>query len=363
MKSVYTKGLRLTLAAAVFTAAFGTGLPSPTGGAPWGGARPAMALNRRVPVRVRLSVARALKWISQQQRPSGGYYAADGPSTAVTSLSVMAFLARGYTPGGGPYGKVINKAIDWVLKKQQANGVISASGHTMYDHGISTVMLSEVYGMVSRKRRIRVSKALAKAVHVILAAQKINKAPNMQGGWRYQPNSGDSDMSCTGWQLMALRGAAADGAAVPASAIQDALKFIRGDASPSGGFAYQPGNLGSVDEALTGTGVLSLELLGKHNSKLAFAGGDYLLQHPLTNNGIRFYYYGVYYCSQAMYQLGGRYWRGFYPSLRDTLLANQNVNGSWTNGSDSSPGGADYCTAMAVLALCVPYRYLPIYQR
>ena len=26
-----------------------------------------------------------------------------------------------------------------------------------------------------------------------------------RGGWRYQPDSGDSDMSCSGWALMALR--------------------------------------------------------------------------------------------------------------------------------------------------------------
>ena len=41
-----------------------------------------------------------------------------GPSTAVTSLATMAFLARGHTPGQGLYGDNVNRAIDFVRKRK-----------------------------------------------------------------------------------------------------------------------------------------------------------------------------------------------------------------------------------------------------
>ena len=45
------------------------------------------------------------------------------------------------------------------------------------------------------------------------------------------------------------------------------------------------------------------------------------------------------------------------------MLANQKSNGSWLAAGDDSAYGPNYCTAMAVLALTVEYRFLPIYQR
>ena len=46
------------------------------------------------------------------------------------------------------------------------------------------------------------------------------------------------------------------------------------------------------------------------------------------------------------------------------LRRNQNSNGSWYgNDAEGRMYGANYCTAMSVLAMTVEYRYLPIYQR
>ena len=61
---------------------------------------------------------------------------------------------------------------------------------------------------------------------------------------------------------------------------------------------------------------------------------------------------------------GDRYFSAYYPALVAILLDHQDKDGSWLsgNGNDRS-GGRDDCTAMAVLALAVEYRYLPIYQR
>ncbi len=117
--------------------------------------------------------------------------------------------------------------------------------------------------------------------------------------------------------------------------------------------------------ACTGTSILALELCGKkyHRSETSLKAGSYLLKKPLSRSRAH-YYYGIYYCSQAMFQLGDNYWNTFRTRLHEQLLPNQNPNGSWTGRvSDDVQFGANYCTSMAVLALTVEYRFLPIYQR
>lgn len=314
-----------------------------------------------VPPNARAAITGGLLWLSRQQMQNGGFSCpqpSDRP--AVTSLAVMAFLARGYTPAHGPYHQTITRAINWILTQQQPNGYIAPPGGTMYDHGIATVMLAEVYGMVNHAQRHRVAHALSRAVALILAAQKKTQGV-FAGGWRYQPWSNDADVSCTGWQLMALRGAADSGAAVPKSAIRNGIKFLIRDACPNGGFAYQPG--GAPGRARTGTGIVAMELLGQRNSPQAIAGGDYLMVHPLQRNE-PFYFYAVYYCSQAANQLGGKYWQHIYPHIRNQVIRLQNSNGYWipTDGIEQQ-GGKVLATSMAILALCVPFHYLPLYQR
>ena len=43
-------------------------------------------------------------------------------NTGISSLCVMAFLAKGHTPGTGPYGDVINNGIDYILSTSQPMG-------------------------------------------------------------------------------------------------------------------------------------------------------------------------------------------------------------------------------------------------
>ena len=62
----------------------------------------------------------------------------------------------------------------------------------------------------------RVRQTLEKSVKLILDAQnRAGKEALNQGGWRYQPDSIDSDLSVTGWQLIALQAAKDAGVEVP----------------------------------------------------------------------------------------------------------------------------------------------------
>jgi hypothetical protein len=326
-----------------------------------------------VPPNVESAVDRGLAWLAKKQERSTGsflplYSRGDSPAVAVTSLAAMAFMARGHTPGQGPYGENLNKAVDCVLKLQKPSGLLAnstAGNNTMYEHGIATVMLCEACGMLDDKRQEQTRAAITKAVRLILAAQRVPKDPGNVGGWRYQPTRQDSDISVTGWQLMALRGAANVGADIPQRSLDAGIAYIKRRATSSGGFTYTSTDSGmsGPNAARTGTGVLALELLGQHGAKESIAGGEFLLKHPPGSGEGEHYFYMMYYCSQAAWQLGGKYWDLLSPAIRNSLIQNQRADGSWPTGQNEQQAGDAYSTSMAILALSVPYRYLPIYQR
>ncbi|WP_435020451.1 prenyltransferase/squalene oxidase repeat-containing protein [Tundrisphaera sp. TA3] len=318
------------------------------------------------PSRSDAAIAKALAYLQRSQKADGGWDAGFGRATSTTSLAVMAFLAAGHVPGRpGPYRDAIDRGIDYVLDHQKPNGMlVSNTSHgPMYCHGISTLMLAEVVGMIPDPEAAdRARAALAKAVALILKAQDApGKGERNAGGWRYQPTSSDSDLSVSGWQVMALRAAKTAGCAVPSGHIDRAVGYLKKCAAPGGGFGYQPG--GGANNPRTGTGILALEICGDHLSAEAMAGAEYLLKHP-PRWGSEYFFYEVYYCPQALFQVGDRYFDAYYPPLVAILLSHQDPDGSWLSGDGNDrSGGRVYCTATAVLALAVEYRYLPIYQR
>jgi len=311
------------------------------------------------------AIDRALDYLARSQQADGSFASPMGRNTGITALCLMAFLAKGHTPGTPPYGDVLDKGIDFVLDSQHHTGMLVASARShgpMYSHTIATLLLSEVTGMVAPERQRRLDPALGKALRLILAAQAVRKPSRHQGGWRYQHSSRDSDISCTGWALMSLRSARNNGAAVPKQAIDDAIRFVLQCRSRDGGFGYQPG--GGSGLARTGTALLCLELCGRHRDKAAVSAGDWILGCVPHTRRERFFYYGIYYCSQGMFQLGGDHWEKFGAHMYQELLKLQDDDGSWPQGQgNEARAGRGYSTAMAVLAMSVAHRQLPIYQR
>ncbi len=307
------------------------------------------------------SVDRGLVFLATQQEPDGAWpLGSQGKHTASTALAIMAYLSAGHVPGEGPYQANVEKGIRWILAKQQPSGFfVNYNWEDMYSHGICTMMLCEVAAMSDAKTAREIKPKLEKAVKMILQGQRT--ANNVhRGGWRYQLNSPDADMSISGWQILALRAARNLGCDVPAERIELAMQFVLQCRDPrTGGFCYVPG--ANVTNACTGTGVLALELCGKerHHSREALLGGSYLLKTPLRYDEQHFFY-SAYYTSQAMFQLGNNYWNVFRPHLHKLLLDSQQRNGSWLN---NDLHGTTFTTSLAVLALTVEYRLLPLYQR
>lgn len=330
------------------------------------------------------SVDRGLEYLATQQDPDGSFRTLQAGQPAITSLCVMAFLSRGHVPGQGPYGELLNRAIDFVLSTQQDNGLLYGlpvsegwerydGSHTaIYNHAIAGLMLAEVYGMTDEPLQDRLRVAVEGALKFTREQQVAPKRMAAdKGGWRYlrEYASNDSDLSVTSWQLMFLRSARNAEFEVPEEYINDAMTYIRScfdnlqsafiyaesERRPSGG--------------IVGGGILSLALGGEHQTEIAHLAGDWILanRHRSYNgpgqHGMDRYHYSTYYCSQAMFQLGGDYWAQFYPDMMDTLLDNQQNDGSWEPEAimDETYGNA-YTTALAILALTPPYQLLPLYQ-
>ncbi len=319
--------------------------------------------------KIKASVDRALEFLQKQQGADGSWRLNQAKSTGVSSLAIMAFLSAGHVPGEGPYGETVKNGIRWVLKSQKDNGLIffgkTSNAYQMYEHGISTLMLAEVTGMTKTDLSPQIKTALEKAVKLILQAQKTGGAH--KGGWRYRmADNYDSDLSVTGWQLLALRAAQNIGCDVPAEPITMAVDYVkRCQDKSSGGFRYQINSRLTIP--CTGTGVLCLELCDKHHNQQALRAGGYLLHNPPQLKSVQsHFYYNLYYGSQAMFQLGGNYWNVYRAHLHNVLFELQKSDGSWGR-SGYKPGytnhGFVYSTSMSVLALTVEYRYLPIYQR
>ncbi len=311
--------------------------------------------------RVDPAVESALRHLARIQRPDGSFPDRYGDSTGIPALAGMAFLSKGHLPTEGPYAEALNRCVDFVLMNQRDSGVFEkgdAGSGPMYAHNIATLFLSEVSGMVDPARQEQIEKVLPKALRVILRAQAVRKNESDQGGWRYHPGSTDSDTSCSGWALMALRSAKLNGAEVPDAAIAEAVAYLkRRQHERHGCFGYR----GVEDHArsLTGMGLLCLELCGHHGTPETVKAADYVLRTFRDLPGDQFEFYGNYYNAQGMFQIGGRYWSEYANWMYETYLDKQRADGSW----DSREAGAVYGTCMMTLAFTVPYRQLPIYQR
>jgi hypothetical protein len=252
----------------------------------------------------------------------------------------------------------------------------------IYNHGMSGLALAESYGMMGGGEddtRLAIEKAL-QATLVMQGWSKRREAD--KGGWRYlhlhdDEEDFDSDLSATGWQLMFLRSAKNAGFDVPKAAIDDAVGYVkRCFNSELGTFQYVASKYDRRSRGMAGAGVLAMAHAGYHDSPEAQATGDWILEHKFDRYNVNVlfsptawpddrYHYGLFNCSQAMYQLGDKYWDEFFPSTARTLLANQGTDGSWQpeNYNGDNMFGNAYTTALVVLSLSAPNQLLPIFQR
>lgn len=352
---------------------------------------PASVLSAPEWARVDAAVDRALAWLAMQQQPDGSFPTMDTAQPAVTSLCVLAFMAQGHNPSEGPYGERLDRAVDFVMSHQKQNGLITLYGpegptitrdvsHEIgytaaYNHAISGLTLSEIYGMGQTKRAEKMEKVITKALRAALEMQGWAKQrPFDQGGWRYVDDfdESDSDLSVTGWYLMFLRSARNAGFNVPKQSIDNAVGYVRRSFDKRfGTFTYTINRGDTRSRGMAGAGILALGHAGFHHSFEAQRTGQWIMQYSFevynSDGGFQRdrYHYSLFNCCQGMYQLGSPYWEQFFPRTVRAVLANQQAEGSWDAESFHRDRvfGNSYTTALVLLAIGAPNQLLPVFQR
>ena len=308
------------------------------------------------------TVTEGLERLAAMQSEEGSFGGVRYPRhVGITALACLAFMADGNLPGRGPCGENVQRGIDFVLANINETGLIAAdtSHGPMYGHGFAALFLGEVYGMTAgggdTRLSQRIHEELVKAVRLIVQTQ------NEEGGWRYYPVPHDADVSVTICQVMALRSARNAGIEVPKTTIDRAVEYIRQCQHGDGGWRYQLTSGGSAWPR-TAAGVASLNYAGIYEDDAIDRGLDYLVENAKPGNGRgnrSHYFYGHYYAVQAMYLAGGASWSEWWPLIRDELIDAQTDDGSWRDNH----AGPSYGTAMALIILQMPKRYLPIFQK
>lgn len=302
------------------------------------------------------AIGRGLQYLVRRQNEDGSFVSSQyGRNVALCSLSGLAFMASGSVPGRGKYGQHIIRCTKYILANCKENGFItntsSASHGPMYGHGFATLYLAEVYGM-SPDSIVRDS--LSRAVRLIVDTQ------SEDGGWRYDPEPRESDISVTICQVMALRAARNAGIFVPDETIERCIEYVKRSQNPDGGFMYMIHG-GESAFPRSAAGVVALFSAGVYEGDEIRKGLDYLMRFvPTKTRKSResHFFYGHYYAVQAMWHAGGEKWQKWYPAIRDVLIERQRSDGSWAD-----PISPEYGTAMACLTLQMPNNYLPIFQR
>lgn len=336
------------------------------------------------------AAARGLAWLARNQGKEGNWGSQD---LGLVSVGALAFLSAGHTPETGKYRHNVRKALDYVLTNAKPSGLLNITGSNrdMYNHGLSTFVLTQAYGMSNDKR---VGRALRKALTVIINSQCGD------GGWDYTSvkKTNGHDLSLAVMQAKALRGAMDIGIHIPQETITKAVKSVqnyyrKSNSNPDGeaarhgwrgDLARYPGrftyNGGGSTTAMAAAGAVCLQEYGKYSDFRIYRSMQGVLADIADPNRMKpnkgsvpFDAYTMYYVSQALYQVGGRTWQDGYPRIRKALVDTQTghqggtgggaTQGSWAGGRVGGVPGLMFGTAVAVFTLNIPNRYLPILQQ
>jgi hypothetical protein len=264
-------------------------------------------------------------------------------------MALMAILAQGEDPNHGPYAKTIRRCVEYILK--QTNAETGYIGNSMYNHGLATLALAEVYGALQDGR---IAPALKKGVELIITSQEKNRFK----AWRYSPDAQDADSTVSGACFVALIAARNAGLRVPDNAIDAALKFYTDCQSPGdGSIGYMPGS-GAHGSSTTAIGVAVYAYARKLDQPTFVKALRALNKIDKENSSGSYPFYYEYYASQALFQGDFKSWEAWNKKRIQQLTETQNDDGSWDGGL-----GPAISTSFGLLSIALNYRYLPIYER
>ncbi|MAQ90727.1 MAG: hypothetical protein CMM03_12805 [Rhodopirellula sp.] len=324
------------------------------------------------------AVAMALKWIANHQNPDGGWsfdHTADGRRNCTcgnigtlktsfngaTAMALLPFLGAGNTHKKGAYKKQVEAGLYYLTRSMKVNGAtgdLTDAGGRMYSHGLCAITLTEAFAMTKDRQLMAPAQM---SLNFITYAQD-----PVGGGWRYKPRQA-GDTSVVGWQLMALKSGHMAYLNVPKNTIAGCYKFLDSVQANSGAtYGYTtPGG----GHATTAVGLLCRMYLGWKKDEPALVRGVETISKWAPSKSDMYY---NYYATQVMRHHGGPLWDKWNKTMRDHLVATQELGkgqcentGSWNMGAGHGArvGGRLYNTALATMILEVYYRHMPIYAQ
>jgi HEAT repeat protein len=339
-----------------------------------------------------LAVEKALEWLARHQNPDGRWDTDQWAlrcserdawnrvtkvrerawDNQVSGLALMAFLGAGYTHIDGKYNDNVRRGLEFLQKRQRADGYFTGDHHWRRSHEIATVAMTEAYLMT---RDCKLKDSVERALGWVLRRQHLN------GGWGWHRQ--ESYTSLTGWNLTALMTAIDAGLKVPASSIVSLRDYLdrvtltqAGKQQP--GFAFeilrpaaQVGESLSVeehDDVRSGGNVLSTTVglwcrtvLGQtsRDARVGGALGQLRRSVPrLDPKGKIVINEHLFFGTQAALIEGRATWKdwnhGMKAALLPSIVTTGCERGSWVPSDDH---GRVYSTAVGALVLESYYRF------
>jgi hypothetical protein len=217
--------------------------------------------------------------------------------------------------------------------------------------------LAEAYGAVDESRLAeegRPARSIAKALELAVRAAATAQKKNRLGGWRYSPDSTDTDTSVTGAVLMGLMAARNAGIEVPEEVIQTAMNYMRRSTASDGSVAYSGGFGGHTSMNLSAVGTL-VGAVSRSKQTDEYKASLGRIVENLEHREQSYPEYFGYYMAQALFQGDSASWQKWNAAKVRELSSTQRPDGSFGNRA--------YSTGMSLLALALNYRFLPIYER
>jgi len=318
------------------------------------------------------AVKLGLAWLARQQlddgswsltRPySDGAYEMHENPVAATAMALLAFQGDGNTHLEGTHRRNVIRGWNWLIKQQDEHGNFFRSGpmnHPFYTHAQATIALCELLGMTEDEDYRQPAR---RAIDYLLESQ------SPQGGWKYQPR-GRSDVSVTGWVVMALQSARMAGLEVPQENLDRVTEYLDSVAMYEGvRYPYERGDQPTL--AMTAEAILCRQYLGwKQDDPRMVEALDWITEPGnLVDYGPARNTYYWYYATQVCHHMEGRHWKAWNDRMRVEVPKAQvqrgKERGSWNpdpNDRYEALAGRLYATCLSIYMMEVYYRHLPIY--
>ena len=383
------------------------------------------AVRGATPTDIDSAIAKGLSYLASNQNPDGSW---SGAPVASTAMAVLAFENNGHYgwDSSDTYHTTVQNGLNWLFSDaytQTINGANSAGNPDVSGDGYGIWWGSDGYGnsvyetpmvlaaIIASNSQTQVTTTGPTGVvgltysHV---AQDIvdwiawaqNSKPGCcgvyEGGWRYSPQSGDSDNSVSQWPVMGLLAAQLWGINAPSWVGTELLKWTTSDqeltgtptTNPTyGAFDYTPGR--QLSPAETAAGILELTYAGvpDTDSRIQAAEGYLYADWGATLFGPAGYSYdgeyGWNFNIGALYDMysvmkamtdttptpttyipnyadtASIEWYNGAGQYADSLIANQGTDGHWNNWVSWAENGDvsnNLGTAWGILIL----EYVPV---